>query len=141
MLDFTLEAIWSWTFVSWELLLPLLLIQFHYWNLVCLYFLYLPALVLGDCTFLWIVHFPRKKESEVAQSCSTLCLPMDCSLPGSSVHGIFQARVLEWVAISFSRGSSWPRYRTQVSCTTGRHFIIWATREALIFLSCLFIGQ
>ena len=45
-------------------------------------------------------------ESEVAQSCLTLCDPMDCSPPGFSVHGIFQARVLEWVAISFSRGSS-----------------------------------
>ena len=44
----------------------------------------------------------RKKESEVTQSCLTLCDPMDCSLPGPSVHGIFQARVLEWVAISFS---------------------------------------
>ena len=43
---------------------------------------------------------------KVAQSCPTLCDPMDCSLPHSSVHGIFQARVLEWVAISFSRGSS-----------------------------------
>ena len=49
---------------------------------------------------------PSESESEVAQSCPTLCDPMDCSLPGSSVHGIFQARVLEWVAISFSRGSS-----------------------------------
>ena len=47
-----------------------------------------------------------KKESEVAQSCLTLCNPMDCSLPGSSVHGIFQERVLEWVAIPFSRGFS-----------------------------------
>ena len=47
-------------------------------------------------------------ESEVAQSCPTLCDPVDCSLPGSSVHGILQARVLEWVAISFSRGSSQP---------------------------------
>ena len=55
---------------------------------------------------------------------------MDCSLPGSSVHGIFQARVLEWVAISFSRGSSWPRDRTQVSFIEGRRFTIWATREA-----------
>ena len=45
-------------------------------------------------------------ESEVAQSCPTLCDPMDCSLPGFSVHGIFQARALEWIAISFSRGSS-----------------------------------
>ena len=60
--------------------------------------------------------------SSVAQSCSTLCDPMDCSLPGSSVHGILQARVLEWVAISFSRGSSQPRDQTQVSHTAGRRF-------------------
>ena len=52
-------------------------------------------------------------ESEVAQSCTTLCDPIDCSLPGSSVHSIFQARVLEWVAISFSRGSSRLGDRTQ----------------------------
>ena len=56
-----------------------------------------------------------KSESEVAQSCPTLCNPMDCSLPGSSVHEIFQARVRVWVAISFSRGSSRPRDQTQVS--------------------------
>ena len=55
---------------------------------------------------------------------------MDCSPPGSSVHGIFQARILEWVAVPFSRGSSRPRDRTQVSCTAGRFFSIWATREA-----------
>ena len=53
--------------------------------------------------------------SGVTQLCPTLCNPMDCSLQGSSVHGIFQARVLEWVAIAFSRGSSWPRDRTRVS--------------------------
>ena len=69
------------------------------------------------------------KWSEIAQSCLTLCNPMDCSLPGSSVHGIFQARILEWIAISFSRGSSRPRDRTQVSHIVGRHFTIWATRE------------
>ena len=63
-----------------------------------------------------------KSESEVAQSCPTLCNPMDCSLPGSSVHGIFQARVLEWVAISFSRGSSQPRDQTWVSLIVGRCF-------------------
>ena len=57
-----------------------------------------------------------------------LCDPMDCSLPRSSVHGIFQARVLEWVAISFSRGSSWPRDQTQASRTVGRCFTVWATR-------------
>ena len=55
-----------------------------------------------------------------------------CSLPGSSIHGIFQARVLEWAAISFSRRSSWPRDWTQVSRIVGRHFTIWATRESKI---------
>ena len=70
------------------------------------------------------------KWSEVAQSCSTLCDPMDCSLSDSSVHGIFQARVLEWIAISFSRGSSRPRNQTRVSHIAGRRFTIWATREA-----------
>ena len=74
-------------------------------------------------------NFYSENESEVAQSCLTLCDPMDCSLPGSSVHGIFQARVLEWVAISFSSGSSWPRDGTQVSHIVDRCFTIWATRE------------
>ena len=55
---------------------------------------------------------------------------MDCSLPGFSVHGIFQARILEWVAISFSRGSSQPRDWTQVSLNASRRFTLWATREA-----------
>ena len=68
---------------------------------------------------------------EVAQSCPTLCDPMDCSLPRSSLHVILQARVLEWVAISFSRGSSWPRDWTQVSCIPGRCFNLWATRHLL----------
>ena len=68
------------------------------------------------------------KCSEVTQSCPTLCNPMDCNVQDSSVHGIFQARVLEWVAISFSRGSSRPRDRTWVSRIAGRCFTIWATR-------------
>ena len=72
---------------------------------------------------------PKWKESEVAQSCPTLCDPMDCSPPGSSVHGILQARILEWVAISFFRGSPLSRDWTQVSCIAGRHFNLWATRE------------
>ena len=59
---------------------------------------------------------------------------MDCSSPGSSVHGILQERIVEWVAVSFSRGSSQPRDWTQVSYTTGRFFTIWATREAQDFL-------
>ena len=67
-----------------------------------------------------------ESESEVAQSCPTLSDPMDCSLSGSSIHGIIQARVLEWIAISFSRGSSRTRDRNWVS-----GFTVWATREAL----------
>ena len=67
----------------------------------------------------------------VAQSCPTLCNPIDCSPPGSSAHEIFQARILESFAISFSRGSSQPRDQTQISCTAGRFFNDWATREAL----------
>ena len=54
---------------------------------------------------------------------------MDCSLPGSSVHWVFQARILEWVGISFSRRSSWLRDWTRVPLTVGRRFTIWATRE------------
>ena len=69
--------------------------------------------------------------SEVAQSCPTLCDPVDCSPPDSSIHGILQARILEWVAIFFSRESSQPRDRTQVSHIAGRRFNLWATREAL----------
>ena len=59
----------------------------------------------------------------VAQLCLTLWDPMDCNLPGSSVHGILQARILEWVAIPFFRD------QTQVSCIAGRFFTVWATRE------------
>jgi len=67
----------------------------------------------------------------VATSCLTLCDPMDCSPLGSSVYGILQARILEWVAISFSRGSSLARDRTQVSCIGRQVLYQWATREAL----------
>ena len=77
-----------------------------------------------------VMYGCEKKESEVAQSCPTLCNPWTvCSLPGSSVHGIFQARVLEWVAISFSRGSSRPKDWTLVSRIAGLRFTIWATRK------------
>ena len=70
-----------------------------------------------------MVSFPSaRKESEVAQSCPTRCDSMDCSLSGSSIHGIFQATVLEWVDISFSRGSSRPRNQTRVSHIAGRCF-------------------
>ena len=67
----------------------------------------------------------------VTKSCLALCDPIDCSQPDSSVHGLLQARILEWVAISFSRGSSRPRDQTWVSCTAGRFFTVWVTREYL----------
>ena len=78
-------------------------------------------------------HLKSKWRSEVKwlSRVRLFVTPMDCSLPGSSVHGIFQARVLDWVAISFSRGSSRPRDRTWVSRIVGRRFTVWATREAL----------
>ena len=65
----------------------------------------------------------------VTQLCLTLCNPLDYSLPGSFVHGIRQERILESIAIPFSRGSSWSRNQTQVSGTAGRFFSVWATRE------------
>ena len=64
----------------------------------------------------------------VAQSCPTLRDPMDCSPPGSSVHGIPQARILERVAIPFSRGFPQTRDCTRLSCIAGRYFTVWATR-------------
>ena len=64
--------------------------------------------------------FSLKVKVLVAQSCPILCDPMDCSPPGSSVHGILQARTLEWIAIPFSRRSSQPRDQTQVSCIDRR---------------------
>ena len=66
-----------------------------------------------------------------AQLCPTLCDSPDCSPPGSSVLGISQARILEWVAVSFSRGLSRPRDQTHVACIVGGFFTVWATREAL----------
>ena len=65
----------------------------------------------------------------VTQACLNLGDPMDCILPGSYIHGISQARILEWVAISFSRGSCPPRGWTHVSCIVGRFFTIWATTD------------
>ena len=68
----------------------------------------------------------------IAQSCPTVWDPQDCSPPGSSVHGILQARTLDWVAIPLSSGPSQPRHQTQVFCIAGRFFTVRATREAQI---------
>ena len=72
---------------------------------------------MGPLLFTWSV---------VSQLCLTLHYLMDCSPPSSSVHGILRARIVEWVAIPFSTGSSQPRDRTWVSLTAGRSFIVWA---------------
>ena len=82
---------------------------------------------MWDCT-----HTHTHTHTEVTQSCPTLCDPMDCSPPDSSVHGIFQAWILEWVPVSFSRGPSWPRDWTRGSRIIGRRFSVWATRVALL---------
>ena len=83
------------------------------------------------------VSFQQPVLCSVAQSCPTLCDPMDCSPPSYSVHGILQARLLEWVAYPFSSGSSQPRNRTGVSCIAGGFFTKWAIREAQVTQSCL----
>ena len=67
----------------------------------------------------------------VTKSCLTLCYSMDCISPGSSVHEVSQAGILEWVALSFSRGFSWQRDQTCVSCFGRQILYHWATREAL----------
>ena len=84
----------------------------------------------SSSVFSHLLYFSYKWNIEsVTQLCLTLCNFMDCGPPGSSVHGILQARILEWVAILSSRGSSQPRNRTPVSCIAGRFFTLWATRE------------
>ena len=75
----------------------------------------------------------------VTQSCPTLCDPLGCSLSGSSVHGIFLARIVKWVAISFSRGSLWPRDRTYISCFSSIkcRFLPWTVGEILLLIILL----
>ena len=89
----------------------------------------------GDSVQPWCPPFPVLDLSIVP--CLVLWGPLDCSLPGSSVHGILQARMLEWVAMSSSRGSSWPRnpaHISHVSCTAGGFFICWAIGETLFYV-------
>ena len=82
-------------------------------------FLFLYLLVLSISSVIYFVLKVKVK----SLMCPILCNPVDCSPPGSSVHGILQARILEWVAISFSRGCSQPRDQTQVSHIVGRYFL------------------
>ena len=95
--------------------------------------LLIPVLPI-DSVWRWgsLMFSCEMKWKSLAQSYLILCNPTDCSPPGSSVHGILQARILAWVAIPFSRGSSQPRDWTQVSCIAGRFFTIWTTREDVV---------
>ena len=133
--QYWLQFIWSfiWIFFSW--LVGIQIFKHFKLNHLFLitYFLSEKAYSSHDNLNDSLIHLfisLYEREHEVAQSCPTLHDPMDCRLPGSSFHGIFQARVLEWVAISFSREFSQSRDRTRVSHTAGRRFTIWATREA-----------
>ena len=95
--------------------------------------LFLCPSFLPSCFKSGVRCYHLKPDVLVAQSCPTLCNPMDCSPPGSSIHGIFQARIPGCIAIPFSRGSSWPMDGTQFSRTAGRFFTVWAT---IIWSTC-----
>ena len=85
-----------------------------------------------QCNAIVLIN-PWKVKVLVAQLCSTLGDPLDCNLPGSSVHAILQARILEWVAIPFSGGHFQPRNQTQVSRIADRLFTVWATKESPVY--------
>ena len=90
---------------------------FHFWTILEKY-------LTHYYSHIYTPHIHTYMSVLVAQSCPTLCDPMDCSLLGSSVHGILQARILERVAIRFSRGSSRPKDQTRVSCVAGKFFTV-----------------
>ena len=90
------------------------------------------------CCYLWIYSYLYAAAAQLLQSCPTLCDPMDCSLPGSSVHGISPARILESVAMPSSRASSWTRDQTHISCITGGFYTCWAIGETQVCV-CVYI--
>ena len=96
----------------------------------------------GICLiFYMLVPHPERKKILVAQLCPTHCDPRDCSPPSSFVHGILQARILEWIAVPFSRGSSQPWDRTHISCMAGRFFITSITHSFtmnIIIFYCMY---
>ena len=103
------------------------------WGVEVSYYYCIPSVSLFMSTSIYICL--------VAKSCPTLSEHMNCSLPGSSVHGILWARILEWVAIPFFMVSSWPRDQTYISHTAGRFFTSWATREAHFYIRCMYIDE
>ena len=97
------------------------------------------CIAVSHCLFQLILIGIKKMKGLVTQSCLTLYDPMDCSPPGSPVHGILQARILEEIAIPFSRRSSQPRDQIWISCVAGRFFTVWNTGE--VRMVYLFTGN
>ena len=95
------------------------------YSLICDVFVMVHVICVIYMLYVWCVWYICDDALDIH---GTLCNPMDYSLPGSSVHGILQARILEWVVIPFSRGSSQPRDQSQVFGIAGRFLIVWATR-------------
>ena len=94
------------------------------------------------CCYLWIYSYLYAAAAQLLQSCPALCDPMDCSLPGSPVHGISPARVLESVAMPSSRASSWPRDQTHISCISciaGGFFTCWANWGNPSMCVCIYV--
>ena len=102
-------------------------LQIGIWSWVSLYQKRLPPFSYRKKNLIEVIS---ESESVSCSVMSSSLRPMDCSLPGFSVHGVLQAGLLEWLAIPFSRGSSQPRDWTRTSCTEGSFYTIWTTREA-----------
>ena len=97
-----------------------LILRWYFWNILCtIVFLWF------HITFTISVWKQKERKVLVTHLCPALCDPMDDGPPGSFIHRILQARILEWVAIPFSKGSSWPRDQIWVSCVAGRLFTVW----------------
>ena len=122
--------------IQWILYFFLNLIFILSWNIADLQYC-----VSFRCTAKWFsfIYIYIKVKVLVAQSCPILCDPMNCSPPDSSAHGILQVRILELIATSFSRRSSQPRNRTQVSHIVVRFFTIWATRKIILSYIWIYI--
>ena len=136
---------------TWEIIVlfcfriytPFFLCNFHF--IIFLWFKWIilqVLLVYTQCivsiivqTRIYLISYYQSLKNMLCytQSCPTLCNPMDYSTPGSSVRGIFQARILEWVTISSSRGSPWPRDQTRVSCI-GRWVLYHCTTQEVLYI-------
>ena len=118
--------------MNWETGIDIYVLYINKWLMSLLLLLEPRSQIFNFCCY--TVPIPWSEVKSLSRV--RLCDPMDCSLPGSSVHGIFQAIVLEWIAISFSSRSSQPRDGTQVSRIVDRHFTVWATRAAQEYWRC-----